>query len=172
MLRDCRGCFIKKVSTLWYYPNKAWAPLLSTHAVSCLWIRKSRTNGYLSIYTGARSRRWPLWLACAREGLVWLVKSVLVRRRKKRSGGITGSKSSSQMQDLAHPMFENIKWGSQSNSIGQSIPLLNCVEKEGSALTGFPSWAGQWWGWAQPMASSVFCRYGEGSSPTSPFLSL
>ena len=31
-------------------------------------------------------------------------------------------------------MFENIKWGSQSNIVRQSIPLLNCVETEGSAL--------------------------------------
>ena len=73
-------------------------------------------------------------LACTREGLVWLVEIVLVRRRKKRSGGIAGGKSPGQMLDLAHPIFENIKRGSQSSIIGQSIPLLNCVKKEGSAL--------------------------------------
>ena len=89
---------------------------------------------YQSIYTGAQSRCWTLWPACARKGLVRFVERVLVRKREKKYGGVAGSESSGQMLDLAHLMFENIKWGSQSSIVRQSIPLLNCAEKEGSAL--------------------------------------
>ena len=34
---------------------------------------------YLSIYTGTRSRRWPLWPVCARDGLVQLVERINYR---------------------------------------------------------------------------------------------